>query len=145
MLLLPIIPTNKKFRSDGFGSIQMTVLDDQNRPRDVTLTGVLYSSQLQYNLISTTKLAKKGVETFLRLPHQLSQLILGNDVIAVIKMINDQYVLRKNTNPRALIKLREPTPTIETWHARLKHLGYDNLIKLENPAIEMTLNKSRPD
>jgi hypothetical protein len=90
----------------------MTLTNENNQARDVTLTGVLYSSQLQYNLISITKLVKKGVETFLRLPHQLSQLILRDDVIAVAEMINDQYVLRENnSNPRALIK---QGPTIET-------------------------------
>jgi hypothetical protein len=88
----------------------MILINGDNQARDVTLTGVLYSSQLQYNLISTTKLVRKGVETFLRLPHQLSQLILGNDVIAVAEMINDQYVLRENST-RALVNKE---PTIET-------------------------------
>ncbi len=88
----------------------MIVLDDQNRACDVILTRVLYSSQLQYNLISTTKLVRKEVETFLRLSHQLSQLILGDDVITVAEMINDQYVLRENST-RALVNKE---PIIET-------------------------------
>jgi hypothetical protein len=106
--------TRDKFTSEGYESVAMTLINGDNQTRDVTLTKMLYSSQLQYNLISTTKLARKEIETFLRLPHQLSQLILGNDVIAVIEMINDQYVLRKDssTNPRALVKTEEPT--IET-------------------------------
>jgi hypothetical protein len=83
----------------------MILINGDNQARDVTLTRVLYSSQLQYNLINTIKLVKKEVETLLRLSHQLSQLILRDDVIAVAEMINDQYVLRKksSTNPRALI------------------------------------------
>jgi hypothetical protein len=35
--------TRKKFKSDDFESIQMIVLDNQNRPRDVILIEVLYS------------------------------------------------------------------------------------------------------
>ncbi len=98
--------TREKFTSEEYESVAMTLINENNQTRDVTLIEVLYSSQLQYNLISTTTLAKKGVETFLRLSHQQSELILGNDVIAVAEMINDQYVLREksSTNPRALIK-----------------------------------------
>jgi hypothetical protein len=58
----------------------------------------------------------------------------------VIEIINDQYVLKKNSNSRTLIKQES---IIETWHVRLRHLDYDNLIKLENQAIEMTLNESK--
>ncbi len=89
----------------------MTLINENNQTRDVTLTRVIYSSQLQYNLISIIKLVRKRIETFLRLLHQLSQLILRDDVIAVTEMINDQYVLRKNSNPRALINQK---PIIET-------------------------------
>ncbi len=67
--------TREKFRSDNFESIQMIVLDDQNKSRDVTPTRVLYLSQLQYNLISIIKLVKKRMKIFIRLSPQLSQLI----------------------------------------------------------------------
>ncbi len=100
--------TSEKFISKRYESVVMTLTYENNQTRDVTLTRVLYSFQLQYNLISITKLVKKGIEIFLRLSHQLSQLILRNDVIAVIEMINDQYVLRKksSTNSRTLINQR---------------------------------------
>jgi hypothetical protein len=55
-------------------------------------------------------------------------------------MINDQYVLKKNSNFKALIKHES---TIEIWHAYLRHLDYDNLIKLENQTIEIILNESK--
>ncbi len=94
--------TGEKFISEGYESIVMILTNEDNLTRDVILTRVLYSSQLHYNLISIIKLVRKRIETFLRLPHQLPQLILRNDVIAVIEMINDQYVLRENST-RALI------------------------------------------
>ena len=62
---------------------------------DVTLTNVLYSFQLQYNFISTSKLTQKIVKTFLVLPDNVSQLFTRNQMIDVADMINDQYVLRE--------------------------------------------------
>ncbi len=88
----------------------MILINENNQTRNVTLTKVLYSFQLQYNLISIIKLIRKEIETFLRLSHQLSQLILRNDVIAAIEMINDQYVLRKNSDSKTLINQK---PIIE--------------------------------
>jgi hypothetical protein len=71
------------------------------------LIEVLYSSQLQYNLISIIKLVKKKIETLLSLFIKTSKLLMRNDVIAVANIINNQYVLRKNSTnePRALAKL----------------------------------------
>ncbi len=64
---------------------------------------------------------------------------MKNDVIVVANTINNQYVLRENfTNePRALVKLTGLG--IHTWHARMKHLEYDNLLKLQNQIEEMNL------
>jgi hypothetical protein len=129
----------------------MELIDGQDRPKLVTLTGVLYSSQLQYNLVSTIRLAKKGVETLLSLPTKTSKLLMGDDVIAVADIINNQYVLRENftnspsensTGPRALAKLAGLG--IHTWHARMGHLGFDNLIKLQNQAEGMNLIGQKP-
>jgi hypothetical protein len=94
----------------------MKLIDDQNRSKLVILTEVLYSSQLQYNLISTIKLAKKGIETLLSLLINTFKLLMNDDVIAVADIINNQYVLRKNSTnsysensaePRALAKLAD--------------------------------------
>ncbi len=57
---------------------------------------MLYSSQLQYNLISIIKLAKKKIETLLSLLIKTSKLLMRNDVIVVANIINNQYVLREN-------------------------------------------------
>ncbi len=96
--------TREKFTLERYKLVVMILISENNQARDVILIEVLYSFQLQYNLISIIKLVKKKIETFLRLSHQLSQLILRDDVIVVIEMINDQYVLRKIfTNSRALI------------------------------------------
>jgi hypothetical protein len=74
----------------------MKLIDDQNRSKLLILIEVLYSFQLQYNLISIIKLAKKKVETLLSLLIKTSKLLMSDDVIAVVDIINNQYVLRKN-------------------------------------------------
>jgi hypothetical protein len=96
----------------------MKLINDQNRSKLVILIEMLYSSQLQYNLISIIKLVKKEIETLLSLLIKTFKLLMNNDVIAVVDIINNQYVLRKNfTNSyrensieselRTLVKLAE--------------------------------------
>jgi hypothetical protein len=74
----------------------MKLIDGQHRSKLVILIEVLYSSQLQYNLISIIKLAKKKIETLLSLLIKTFKLLMKNDVIIVANIINNQYVLRKN-------------------------------------------------
>jgi hypothetical protein len=74
----------------------MKLIDDQNRSKLVILIEMLYSSQLQYNLISIIKLAKKEIETLLSLLIKTFKLLMNDDVIAVVDIINNQYVLREN-------------------------------------------------
>jgi hypothetical protein len=73
--------TREKFTAKKTESIQMKLIDDQNRSKLVILTGVLYSSQLQYNLISIIKLVKKKIETLLSLLIKTFKLLMKNDVI----------------------------------------------------------------
>jgi hypothetical protein len=144
--------TGEKFTAEGTGSVQMKLIDGQNRSKLVILIGVLYSSQLQYNLVSIIKLVKKEVETLLSLLIKTFKLLMENDVIVVADIINNQYVLRENfTNSsnqnsidglRALAKLAGLG--IHTWHARMRHLGYDNLLKLQNQVEGMNLIDQKP-
>jgi hypothetical protein len=129
--------TGEKFTAKSTESVQMKLIDGQNRSKLVILIEMLYSPQLQYNLVSTIKLGKKGVETLLSLSIKTSKLLMKNDVIAVADIINSQYVLRKNSELRVLAKLAGLG--IHTWHARMRHLRYDNLIKLQNQTDEMNL------
>jgi hypothetical protein len=71
---------------------------------------------------------------------------MRNDVIVVANIINNQYVLKKNfTNSysensaelKTLAKLTDLE--IHIWHARMRHLRYDNLLKLQNQIEEMNL------
>ncbi len=86
----------------------MKLIDDQNRSKLVILIEVFYSSQLQYNLISIIKLAKKKIKTLLSLFIKTSKLLMKNDVIIVTNIINNQYVLRENftTSSTKVFELR---------------------------------------
>jgi hypothetical protein len=88
--------TREKFIAKSTESIQMKLIDDQNRSKLMILIEMLYSSQLQYNLISIIKLVKKKIETLLSLLIKTSKLLMKNDVIVVANIINNQYVLREN-------------------------------------------------
>jgi hypothetical protein len=85
----------------------MKLIDDQDRSKLMILIEVLYSSQLQYNLISIIKLDKKKIKTLLSLLIKTFKLLMKNDVIAVIDIINSQYVIRENSEFRILAKLAE--------------------------------------
>jgi hypothetical protein len=131
--------TRKKFTAKNTESVQMKLIDDQNRSKLVTLIEMLYSSQLQYNLISIIKLDKKRIKTLLSLSIKTSKLLMQDDVIVLIDIINSQYVLRKKfTNElKTLAKLSDLG--IRIWYVRMKHLRYDNLIKLQNQIDELNL------
>jgi hypothetical protein len=83
------IETKKKFTAKNTESIQIKLIDDQNRSKLMILIEMLYSFQLQYNLISIIKLAKKKVETLLNLLIKTFKLLMNDDVIAVIDIINN--------------------------------------------------------
>jgi hypothetical protein len=131
--------TRKNFTAKNIESIQMKFIDDQNRSKLMILIEVLYSFQLRYNLISIIKLDKKEVETLLSLLIKTFKLWMNDNVITLANIINSQYVLRENfTNEsRALAKLEDLE--IWIWHAWMKHLKYDNLLKLQNQIHEMNL------
>ncbi len=140
------IDTKKKFNAKSTESIQMNLIDDQNRSKLMILIEMLYSFQLQYNLISIIKLAKKKIKILLSLLIKTFKLLMKNVVIIVTNIINNQYVFKKNfinllsensAELRALVKLTELR--IHIWHARMKHLRYDNLIKLQSQVDEMNL------
>jgi hypothetical protein len=128
--------TREKFTAKSTESNQIKHIDNQNRSKLVILIRVLYSFQLQYNLISNIKLDKKKVEILFSLFIKTSKLLMSNDVIAVVDIINSQYVLRENfTKLRALAELSDLG--IRIWHVRMRHLRYDNLIKLQNQIDEL--------
>ncbi len=138
--------TKEKFFAKNTESVQMKLIDDQNRSKLVILIEVLYSFQLQYNLIRIIKLVKKRIETLLSLLIKTFKLLMNDDVITVVDIINNQYVLRENftnsysensTELKALAKLADLE--IHIWHVRMKHLRYDNLLKLQNQIEEMNL------
>ncbi len=133
--------TKEKFTAKNIESIQIKLVDDQNRSKLMILIEVLYLSQLQYNLINIIKLIKKKIKTLFSLLIKTFKLLMNDDVITVIDIINNQDVLKENfTNSynnnsteselKTLTKLAKLE--IHIWHAWIKHLKYDNFIKFQN-------------
>jgi hypothetical protein len=81
--------TRKKFTAKNTELIQMKLIDDQDQLKLAILIDVLYSFQLQYNLISIIKLAKKKIETLFSLLIKTFKLLMINDVIIVANIINN--------------------------------------------------------
>jgi hypothetical protein len=130
--------TENKFKIDEVEKMILILIDEKEKKCIVTLNDVLYSSQLQYNLISTVRLIKSRVETMLRLSDRSFKLILNDEVIDVVDVINNQYILREVQSHEVKnhvtfeIALSVTESFIQIWHARLDHLEYDNVIKMRN-------------
>jgi hypothetical protein len=88
--------TKEKFTAKNIESIQIKLVDDQNRSKLMILIEVLYLSQLQYNLINIIKLIKKKIKTLFSLLIKTFKLLMNDDVITVIDIINNQDVLKEN-------------------------------------------------
>jgi hypothetical protein len=140
--------TGDKFKIDGVGRVILTLADEKGKKCTVTLNDVLYSPQLQYNLISTMRLTKSKIETMLRLSGRSFKLILNDEVIDVVDVINNQYILREVQSHEVKVTLEIVLSVTESfiqiWHARLGHLGYENVIKMKNliTSIDFTGLKS---
>jgi hypothetical protein len=87
--------TENKFKIDEVEKMILTLTDEKEKKCIVILNDVLYSPQLQYNLVSTVRLTKSRIETMLRLSGRSFKLILNDEVIDVANVINNQYVLRE--------------------------------------------------
>jgi hypothetical protein len=90
ILKIFICETNmrEEFIAKSIESIQMKLIVDQNRSKFMILIEMLFSFQLQYNLISIIKLDKKKVETLFSLFIKTFKLLMKNDVIIVVDIIN---------------------------------------------------------
>ena len=119
-------------KTEGRGSLSLLLKNETGFIREFVLTDVLYTPDMNFNLISTARLAQKGVEIFLRKAGELSKIYYEEEVIGHAKLIDNQYVIQTTPNSRALATTKNIS--IQTWHARMGHLGYHNLLKLNQLA-----------
>ena len=99
----------------------------------LTLTNCIYTPDLNYNLISTSQLAKKSVFTYLQASEKASELVYEDETLEYADIHLEQYVLRvKKKLGLVTKKALKSTNEIKLWHARLDHIEYQNITKLKS-------------
>ena len=112
--------TGEKIAAHGYGNVDLRMSDLKGNTNTVTVTNVSWAPKLGHNLLSTIPFAKKGVEVFLRKAGQPSEIIKPATVN------------------------RATAPTMETWHARMGHLGYRSLLELPKLASGIEVKGPAP-
>ena len=118
--------------------------DLKGNTNTLTVTNVSWAPKLGHNLLSTIPLAKKGVEVFLRKAGQPSEIVVDDEVFGLADIIENQYVIRLAENPKPATVNRVTAPTIDTWHARMGHLGYRSLLELPKLASGIEIKGPAP-
>ena len=119
-----IVTAGANTRAAGFGSVKITVLKSDNTTLTVTLADVIHLPTLGINLLSGPRLRQKGVyidgfTNTLRFQKDQTELCEFTDLQATMR-------IRTAVTGQALLAADQ---TIELWHRRLAHLGYDNVRK----------------
>ena len=71
------------------------------------LNNCVYTLDLNYNLISTSQLIKKSVNTILQTINKASELVYKAEVLNYADLVNNQYILRvKDENIVLVTKLK---------------------------------------
>ncbi len=114
-----------------------------------TIKKVSWALSLGHNLLSTIPLARKGVEVFLRQPHIPSEISHQGILFGVADIIDNQYVVcttgysPNSTSDQEIINAVTPI-SIQTWHRRMGHLGYQNILWLPKVADGIDVKDSIP-
>ena len=135
--------------TEGKGSLLVSLDNGNGGVTDLILTNVLFAPDLKFNLISTIQLGKKGISTYLMADDEPAQLVHKGKLVGLAKTINNQYVLQTTTisptEARALTTTNGTKAPIQTWHERLGHLSYPNLLKLNHLANGVTIEGPIPE
>lgn len=130
--------SGEKVTAYGYGDVilQLQLLDKMINT--LTVSNVSWAPDLGHNLLSTIPLARKGIEVFLRRTSRQSEIIFEDELVGLADMIDNQYVifLAKSSFPKINV-VKNLTP--EIWHARLGHLSYGAMQKLESVALSIEL------
>ena len=102
-------------------------LEDDGGNSRTKLKNVLYVPSLPVNLFSGSIITKHGAYYCGR---TMTIRKAGDDTeIAAIKLNDSTPFLRTHSENSSLALHATNKPTTETWHRRLGHLGYDNVLK----------------
>ncbi len=110
----------------------------------LTVTNVSWAPRLGHNLLSTIPLVRKGIEVLFRKAGQPSEIVVDEEVFGLADIIENEYVARLAEIPKPAIVNRVIAPTIATWQARMRDLGYRSLLEIQKLAHEMEIRGPAP-
>lgn len=122
--------SGEKLLSERFRSILVLLENEKSDKSNLILINVWYLSFLQYNLISTHKIGKKKIDTFLQVNEKPSQLIFNDKILDLADLINEQYIIRTYKEKRIQAPITIPHNNISIQHEQLGHFSYDNREKV---------------
>lgn len=138
--------SGERILSEGIGSVLVPLRNGNGYQTDLILTRVRYSSALRYNLISTRRLGRDGIETRLRTYGQPSELIYKETVLGFADSINQQYHIRVSPPDKSqtFVTSSKKTDSYAIWHERLGHLSYTSMAKLLDLSTGLNLSDTPP-
>ena len=138
--------SGERILSEGVGSILVPLQNGNGCQTDLVLTQVRYSSELRFNLISTRRLGKNGIETRLRAYGQPSELIYREKILGFADSIDQQYHIRtiRVDKSQTFVTSSYKSDSYLIWHERLGHLSYTNMAKLLDLATGLRFSDTPP-
>ena len=136
----------------GIGNVPLTIKSKRRKKSEILLLGVLHKPGLFTNLISGSKLLKKGY--YLHGGNQTVNSCSDDIEIAFCPIYDELFTPKLYKTPRILnIKFLTPrvraatsssTTLVKTWHRRLRYPSYSNLKRLGNTrGIDISKLKSK--
>ena len=137
----------------GYGDVVLNLIHHNKAINVFTIQKVSWTPALGHNLLSTILLALKGVEIHLKKSGEPSQIWYNGKLQGLADIIDRQYVLQTQPSNIAIQMSFANTipivnavkPTLELWHQRMRHLGYQNLLKLPQLASGIDVKGPVPD
>ena len=136
--------TREKIVAHGYGNINLRMSELKGNINTLKVTYVSWVPKLGHNLLSSMNLARKGVEIFLKKVGLPSEIVVDEDVFGLSDIIENQYVFQLAETLKPATVNQITALTIETWHARIGHLGYRSLLKLSKLANEIEIKEPSP-
>lgn len=103
---------------------------------DVMFTNVLYIPTLVNNLYSVSRLCHRGWDINMKNTGETTISVNGK-ILGYADEAQGEYIMRFLDPVPKLHALAKPTKDLTTWHARVAHLGYKNLLRMSKYVLGM--------
>lgn len=138
--------SGERILSEGIGSVLVPLQNENGCQIDLVLTQVWYSSTLRFNLISTRRFGKNGIEIRLQAYGQPSELIYKEKILGFADSIDQQYHIRTlgKDKGQTFVTSNYKLDLSLIWHERLGHLSYTYMANLLDLAIGLRFSDTAP-